>query len=90
VDEREPRRLVTLPRAIASGIVCLVLLCVVGAAAVGATADGTLTVCSMQNTKSRQTGIDFTFFPLGYDCVFLDPGGHEIGRVRAGSSNDPG
>jgi len=90
VDEREPRRLVTLPRAIALALVCTTLLFGAGVAAVGVTADGTLTRCSMQNTKSRQTGIDFTFFPLGYDCVFLDPGGHEIGRVRADSSSYPG
>jgi hypothetical protein len=88
VTEHEPRPLVTLPRAVALAVLCIAVVLAAGAGAVGVTADGTLAECTARNTKSKQTSIDFTFFPMGYDCVFLDSWGKEVGRVRARSWED--
>jgi hypothetical protein len=88
VIERQPRPLVTLRGALALSVICAVVLVVAGVGAVGVTADGTLRECEAHNTKSKQTSLDFTFFPMGYDCVFLDSWSKEVGRVRAGSWED--
>jgi hypothetical protein len=86
--ERQPRPLVTLPVALALTVICAIVLVVAGVGAVGVTADGTLAECTAHNTKSKTTSLDFTFFPMGYDCVFVDSWGKEVGRVRAGNWED--
>jgi hypothetical protein len=41
-----------------------------------------LTECAMQRHPPTQTTVVFTFFPPGYDCVYLSDRGQVLGRSR--------
>jgi len=78
----EPKQIVTLRFALFLFLGVVTAFSFVWFGVIAVEAKQTENGCPLRNRFTRETIVEFRLFPPGWDCVYLDRKGREVGRSR--------